>query len=479
MTIRDVTYTNDVCKVVLTKPQATTYTGGSYRLSGTPSSLADSAYASPSLDLDFAKTRTVDSRITFARSSVGTYYGSDGLLKTAGVNEPRINFNPETGECLGLLMEQGVQNTIPNSASPLGQFTFNGGVSRTSMVAAIPTGLVDPTGKTLRLRASNTTLNEIKYVLRAETYIGTQVCVFSAFFQRDPGSTSTLFPSLIMDDGSTSGVAGCFDLDNGICNSFTTGSGVARGVGMEKLPNGWWRCWIVGYTVGGPGRAAISLSSTYRTSGNGYNPGYTATSLNDGIYVFGPMIEKNISGITKASSYWETTGTATSRALDSAFITGTNFSSWYNQSEGTILVDFQKTNASTNNTGYPSIYSINDGTGNNQIPLYNTDASNQITNYQVKTNGIVQNENYQYGLSQAGLNRVLQSYTENRLDLVVNGTRYSVVDNIVTVPTVNRMSIGCDLSGFNQLNECISRIVYYPKYLDPQVTVGMTIPRDF
>jgi hypothetical protein len=34
----------------------------------------------PSLDLNFARTKTLDPRITFTRSSGGSYVGADGLL---------------------------------------------------------------------------------------------------------------------------------------------------------------------------------------------------------------------------------------------------------------------------------------------------------------------------------------------------------------------------------------------------------------
>jgi hypothetical protein len=57
-----------------------------------------------SLDLQFARTKTLDPRITFTRASSGTFVGSDGLIKTATTNEPRFDHNPTTGESLGLLV---------------------------------------------------------------------------------------------------------------------------------------------------------------------------------------------------------------------------------------------------------------------------------------------------------------------------------------------------------------------------------------
>ena len=58
----------------------------------------------PTLDLNFAATKTLDRRITFTRDSVGTYVGDDGLIKYASNNTPRFDHDPTTGESLGLLI---------------------------------------------------------------------------------------------------------------------------------------------------------------------------------------------------------------------------------------------------------------------------------------------------------------------------------------------------------------------------------------
>ena len=71
----------------------------------------------PSLILDFARSQTVDPRITFTRASSATYFNSQGVLSTAANNTPRIDFNPATGRCLGLLIEDNSTNILLNSAT--------------------------------------------------------------------------------------------------------------------------------------------------------------------------------------------------------------------------------------------------------------------------------------------------------------------------------------------------------------------------
>ena len=53
--------------------------------------------------------------MTFARNSSATYTGPDGLLKTAAANEPRFDYNPLTGECKGLLIEEQRTNLLTYS----------------------------------------------------------------------------------------------------------------------------------------------------------------------------------------------------------------------------------------------------------------------------------------------------------------------------------------------------------------------------
>jgi hypothetical protein len=63
----------------------------------------------PSLNLNFAKLKRLDPRVTFTRASTGTYVGADGLIKTAGNGVARFDHSA-TGESLGLLVEEARTN---------------------------------------------------------------------------------------------------------------------------------------------------------------------------------------------------------------------------------------------------------------------------------------------------------------------------------------------------------------------------------
>ena len=57
---------------------------------------------------------TFNDLITFTRSTTGTYLGSDGLLKTAAVDEPRLEYDSQ-GNALGLLVEEAKTNLLSYS----------------------------------------------------------------------------------------------------------------------------------------------------------------------------------------------------------------------------------------------------------------------------------------------------------------------------------------------------------------------------
>lgn len=66
----------------------------------------------PTLNLDFANSKQLDSRISFYRGSVATYYDSKGVLRYATDNEPRFDHDPYTGESKGLLIEEERTNDL-------------------------------------------------------------------------------------------------------------------------------------------------------------------------------------------------------------------------------------------------------------------------------------------------------------------------------------------------------------------------------
>lgn len=161
--------------------------------------LRNSAKAPPTLDLSFVRGGNVlDSRITFVRASVATYFDAAGVMQTASTNTPRFDYHPVTHVPRGLLIEEARTNLLLNSATLATQnvtvtaaattlsFTGTGTVTLTGASTAGPlvgTGAatrVDltftPTAGSLTCTVSGTVTNaQVETGASASSYIPTTV----------------------------------------------------------------------------------------------------------------------------------------------------------------------------------------------------------------------------------------------------------------------------------------------------------------
>jgi hypothetical protein len=86
-----------------------------YKIFGTTSKELTLPTTKPETSLDFVNSQCIDPSYTFTRNSSGTYVGSDGLIKTAAINEPRFEFDVLSGEYKGLLIEESRTNQLTYS----------------------------------------------------------------------------------------------------------------------------------------------------------------------------------------------------------------------------------------------------------------------------------------------------------------------------------------------------------------------------
>lgn len=161
------------------------------------------------------------------------------------------------------------------------------------------------------------------------------------------------------------------------------------------------------------------------------------------------------------TSYIPTTSATVTRGADNASITGTAFSDFYNQNEGSFVVDYLLIEA---NLAGQSVVLINDGTNNNRLLIsanvtsgnYGAFIEADDIIYLIETLALSEKEIiYKLGLS----------YKENDVFLVdQDGTNKSDVS--VVLPLVNELIIGGNISpDVRKLNGTIKRIIYYPKAL--------------
>ena len=251
---------------------------------------------------------------------------------------------------------------------------------------------------------------------------------------------------LLPASGFTTQLAVRFNLANG------TNTGVPAGVTVSStaFPGGWYRISMTATaTATASGtiiiRTAIAGSSSYAGDGTGT------------ILIWGAQLE---AGAFPTSYIPTTTATAT-RSADVASITGTNFSSWYRQDEGSLFTDCT-INYTVPGTSFPLAASLNDGTSTNRIE--NGFLTSSLAGLEVVTGGATQAAMYP-NASNALTRRLATGYRINDFAASINGGAINT-DTSGTIPTVDRLRIG-DRTGSvtNALFGTIRRLTYWPQRL--------------
>jgi len=280
----------------------------------------------PTLDLNFAATKTLDRRITFTRDSLGTYVDELGIVRTAPNNTPRFDHDPETGESLGLLIEESRTNLLTYSDLTSGEGLSPGWVNA-GPVASKGTNVIAPDGT----QTAWTTLYDGSSGDGALSRNGGEVAtsnstVYTYSIWAKVPSTNTYITGVRLRTYNDNHSAN-FNLLTGEVIGGSEGTTIPR---IEAYPNDWYRCSIT-FTSGTDGDQGIQNYMLNNTSGSLNSSGANGEAL----YLWGAQLEAG----SFPTSYIPTSGSTVTRATDFAKITGTNFTDFYNQTEGTFFVE--------------------------------------------------------------------------------------------------------------------------------------------
>lgn len=276
----------------------------------------------PTLVLDFAGDQAVDPRISFSRASIATRVNASGLVETVSAGTPRIDYDPITRACLGLLIEEQRTNLLEYSEQMDNAVWAKNSVTVTANAIAAPDGtlsadrVVEDTSTAQHNINNNTT----------GTFVDGEKYVFSAYV-KDSGRRYVALVNYYAVGGG-GGKYSIFDLQTGTITASNANSAAIR-----PYPNGWYRISQV-VTVDNAATYPNDLLSRILLAASGTSIGvYTGDGVS-GVYVWGAQLEKGYS----LTSYIPTTSAAATRANEVAGMTGANFSTWYNPSEGTLLI---------------------------------------------------------------------------------------------------------------------------------------------
>jgi hypothetical protein len=397
------------------------------------------------LDLQFAARQAYVANIgplpTFTNASTTrTFVGSDGLIKTAATNVPRIDFDPVTRLCRGLLIEEQRTNLTIRSED-LGNATWQ----KVDSTASTNQG-TDPSGVLAADILAETATNARHYVINNSSVVATSGTAYtqSTFLKKGTGSTA---PDWIM----ISMLPGAFGATNVAFNVSTGQVGVVVGsptVSVTQFPNGWWRVSLS--KVATSSATVVSHYIEFTNNTNTTSPASYLGQTTSDIFIWGAQFEAGFF----ATSYIPTTTGSLVRSADTCSITGAAFTGFYNQTEGSIV--FKGSKQSANPSISTTYVACDNATGNERILLYFVG-----TEVSLVTVGGVAQATVTSGINVPALTPFGMAFRYKLNDFALSLSGGSVVtDTSGTVPTNTQMTIGSRLSS-SFMGGWIQSIQYY------------------
>ena len=352
-----------------------------------------------------------------AGSTASTYIPTTNLPSAA----PRFDHDPTTGESLGLLIEESRTNLIPYSTN-LGVFTgFSSGDGS------------NPTTQTVSISAPDNTTQTREVTFNRTTASTSNTSIFQKGQQLSGASVPT---------GSIY-VKAARESDIGKIINVYLSQSLAGVVGLQEvtLTDNWQRVSSVGvnpFTT----NLVVGLYSG------------TASTGEVKVLLWGAQLEE---GAFATSYIPTTTGTALTRSADVASITGSNFSSWYNQNSISLFAEVSYYAAAIQQTVTTIYDTLN--TNNRQL-LGSNELYFNIGDVNIQITPTDESQKFAYA---AEPNNV--SFYKNSL---LQGS-----DSAFTLNTANSILIG-KFTTNRYLNGTISRLTYFPYRLPDTALQAMT-----
>ena len=402
---------------------------------------------SAALDLRFASSLSLTSTSgitpSFSRASTGTFFNSSGVLTTAPVNGPRFNhvYNGSSWVSKGLLVEEQRTNLCTYSSNQLNAawVPFNSTITAS--------GETDPVGGTSAFRIAETTTSNQRHIAYNTITPSAATFTYSVFAKAQERNWLQL---ISFDDPNL--YYTWFNLSTGVVGTNAAGNTAT----ITAVGNGWYRCSVT--------RTVASTGAQYIQTGpaNGDNNSAYAGDPTKGLLVYGAQVEIG----SFPTSYIPTVASSVTRSADVCQITGSAFTNLWNATEGSFACEVDSFGGNT--IANQAIVTANDGTFANVIGQIRN-LQNTIGDYGAfcrASNTNTMSISRAAGSTQAGVAfKVATGFKANDCADSLNGGAV-ITDSSVTIPTVNRITIGDFHTGANTiLNGHIARLRYFNKRL--------------
>lgn len=293
---------------------------------------------------------TATDLITFSRlqaqntTSGSSYLGSDGLLKFAAEDEPRIEYGSD-GSLKGLLIEEQRTNLV----------TYSEDFSQWSSTALEPlqTGFTSPDGASNGTKIIPTTASTAHYVSSGGVTVTNGATYTFSFFAKKPDTNGYRYANTWASAwADKTGQGPIFDLQTGLVENEN-----GLECNMEDYGQGWYRCVVTGSV----NNTSLDLRIYPANASTALPYAGDGTS---GIYIWGAQLEEG----SFATSYIPTSGSQSTRSPDIASIPVSAFG--YNQDAGTVVVEFDTVGGADISDDH---YVLSGGNTNSRWAYHNTE----------------------------------------------------------------------------------------------------------
>lgn len=376
----------------------------------------------PRMALDFT-TASLDSRVTVTRAlNTATRVNSSGVIETVNADLPRFDYTLGSGgACKGLLIEEARTNSLTgvNLVNPTNTTGWTGFGDAAGVFS-----VVDDTA-----------------ALTSAGLAG--ICSSGKVFKIDNSAGTTPY-YVRVNNTITVGVAtwtySAYARGSGVL-TFQNNSGTWSGTTSPAISNQYQRLTSTGVGSASPTQFRIKADA-------GSTLYFILAQAEEGAFV---------------TSVIPNTGTSVTRNADAVSMTGTNFSDWYNATEGTLQVIGSMNTAST--SIFQTFAMIGDT--NNNLQIFNNLSASRFRG-DIYSGGALQKA-FTYtaaGAPASGTTyNIIVGMKANDFAMAINGNTAATANSGLMPVSPSALYIGSVNTGFQQLGGHIRKLAYYNQKL--------------
>ena len=349
------------------------------------------------------------------------------VLQSAASGVARFDNNPTTGESLGLLIEESRTNLLTYSAD------FSNAAWTKLNATVTSNTIVGPDGTLTGDKLVENTSASTAHLIYSSTNASAGSNTFSVYAKAGERNKFAI-------EFSSTLSSAVFNLSDG---SYTTTDCTAT---STPVGNGWYRC-SISTTLGG------GSSCTYSIRDSSGNRDYTGNGFS-GIFIWGAQLE----AASFATSYIPTVASQVTRAADAASMTGTNFSTWFNQGQGSFIINAAR--AAVQDSG---------GAGGYGRILGNDAGASSFLEYDPVTNKLSVSGVGSYSFTVPSLstaasvfNNMAVAYDSSGISVTANNAAVQVSSSSARMVTADRLRIFSSGNGTYSSSGWVKKVAYYP-----------------